>query len=108
MIVVTGEALLDRESVEKLRSLVTNVQLIDGTRGVLSMFSAREPAKGDGLPEPVFPEPLPQGSDYHKLVERALSNDIIHGRLLSGDGRLALVVLSLEPPRWTAADSRKS
>jgi uncharacterized protein len=40
MIVVTGDTVLDRESVEKLRSLVTDVQLIDGTRGVLSMFSA--------------------------------------------------------------------
>ena len=49
MIVVTGDTLLDRESVEKLCSLVTDVQLIDGTRGVLSMFSAREPAEGGGL-----------------------------------------------------------
>jgi len=46
MIVVTGATLLDRESVEKLRSLVTDVQLIEGTRGVLSMFSARQPAGG--------------------------------------------------------------
>ena len=70
MIVVTGDTLLDRESVEKLCSLVTDVQLIDGTRGVLSMFSARQPAPGGGLPEPIFSEPLPQGSDYHQLVER--------------------------------------
>ena len=34
---------------------------------------------------------------YHQLVERALNNDIIHGRLLSADGRLALIILSLEP-----------
>ena len=61
------------------------------------MFSARQPAPGGGLPEPVFCEPLPQGSAYHELVERALNNDIIHGRLLSADGRLALIVLSLEP-----------
>ena len=90
MIVVTGDNLHDRDSVEKLRSLVTDVQLIEGTRGVLSMFSARKPAPEGGLSEPVFPEPLPQGSDYHELVERALNNDIIHGRLLSTDGRLAL------------------
>ena len=97
MIVVTGSSLLDRDSVERLRSLVTDVQLIEGTRGVLSMFSARLPAQAGGLPEPVFPEPLPQGSAYHELVERALNNGVIRGRLLSADGRLALVVLSLEP-----------
>jgi hypothetical protein len=33
----TGSA--SRESVEKMRSLVTDVQLIDGTRGVLSMLN---------------------------------------------------------------------
>ena len=49
------------------------------------------------MPQPIFPEPLPQGSAYHELVERALNNGIIHGRLLSADGRLALIVLSLEP-----------
>ena len=49
MIVVTGDTLLDRESVEKLPSLVTDVRPIDGTRGVLSMFSARGPAEGGGL-----------------------------------------------------------
>ena len=97
MIVLTGNSLLDHKSVEKLRSLVIDVQLIEGTRGALSMFSARQPAPGGGLPEPVFSEPLPQGSAYHELVERALNNDIIHGRLLSADGQLALIVLSLEP-----------
>ena len=90
MIVVTGDNLLDRDSVEKLRLLVTDLQLIEGTRGVLSIFSARQPAPEGALPEPVFSEPLPQGSDYHQLVERALHKCIIHGRLLATDGRLAL------------------
>jgi uncharacterized protein len=64
-----------------------------------SSFHSESPAfnpKGD-LPEPVFSEPLPKGSDCHQLVERAPNNDIIHGRLLSTDGRLALMVLWLEP-----------
>jgi uncharacterized protein len=90
---VTGDNLVDRDLVEKLRSLVAEVQLIEGTRGVLSIFSARQPVAEGGLPELVFFEPLPQGSDYHQLVERTLINDIIHGGLLSTDGRLALMVL---------------
>jgi uncharacterized protein len=106
MIVVTGDV-LSRNSVEQLRSLVTDVQLIEGTRGALSMFSARQPAPLGGLPEPIFPEPLPQGSAYHELVERALNNDIIHGRLLSADGRLALVILSLDPTAVDGGGSKK-
>jgi predicted RND superfamily exporter protein len=96
LIVLSGQTLLARESVEKLRSLVTDVQLIDGTRGVLSMFSAREPAPEGGLPSPLFPEPLPEGSAYRALVDRVKGNEIIRGKLLSDDGRLAVAILSLE------------
>jgi uncharacterized protein len=97
LIVLSGETLLARESVEKLGSLVTDVQLIEGTRGVLSMFSARQPAPEGGLPEPLFPDPLPEGSAYHALMDRVKDNPIIRGKLLSDDGRLAVAILSLEP-----------
>jgi predicted RND superfamily exporter protein len=97
LIVVSGHSLLARESVEKLRGFVTDAQLIDGTRGVLSMFSAREPAPEGAMPESLFPEPLPEGSAYDGLVGRVKSNEIIRGKLLSDDGRLAVVILSIEP-----------
>jgi uncharacterized protein len=97
MVVVSGNKLLERESVEKLRSLVTDLQLIDGARGAISMFSAREPSPNGGLPAPLFPDHLPQGADYHQLIERVTSNQLIRGKLLSDDGRLALIVISLDP-----------
>jgi predicted RND superfamily exporter protein len=97
LVVVSGQSLLTRESVEKLGSLVTDLQLVDGARGALSMFSARQPAPQGGLPEPLFPDLLPDGSAYDALIDRVKSNEIIRGRLLSDDGRLALVILSLEP-----------
>ena len=97
LIVLSGQTLLARELVDKLGSLVTDVQLIDGTRGVLSMFSARQPAPEGGLPEPLFPDPLPEGSAYHALMDRVKDNPIIRGKLLSDDGRLAVAILSLEP-----------
>src|SRR6202023_2009873 len=49
LIVVEGKNLLERGSIEKLRDLVTDLQLIDGTRGIISMFSARQPPQGDAL-----------------------------------------------------------
>ena len=97
LVVISGGRLLERESVEKLRSLVTDLQLIDGTRGAISMFSAREPSPNRGLPAPLFPDDLPQGADYQRLIERVTSNELIRGKLLSDDGRLALIVLSLDP-----------
>ena len=42
LVVVEGKTLLARENLEKLRNMVTDLQLIDGTRGLISLFSARQ------------------------------------------------------------------
>jgi predicted RND superfamily exporter protein len=97
LVVVEGKSLLARDSIEKLRSLVTDLQLVDGALGIISLFSARQPSETGGIPTPLFPEQLPQSPEYEKLVQRAMSNDLIRGKLLSDDGTLALIVLSLEP-----------
>ena len=59
LVVVEGKTLLERGSLEGLRNLVTDLQLIEGTRGLISLFSARQPPEPGRLPEPLFPEPLP-------------------------------------------------
>jgi uncharacterized protein len=97
LIVIEGDVLA-RESLEKLRDMAIDLQLVDGTRGIISLFSAREaPPPGGGIPPPLFPETLPTGADYDELVQRVMSNDIIRGKLISGDGKLALFVLALDP-----------
>jgi hypothetical protein len=97
LIVIEGDALFERSSLEKLRDLAVDLQLIDGTRGLISMFSAREPPAGGQIPPPLFPTPLPQGADYQALVKKVMANEIIRGKLLSEDGKLTLMVLALEP-----------
>jgi predicted RND superfamily exporter protein len=97
LVVIEGKTLLARESVQKFRDLVTELQLIDGVRGLISMFSARQPPESGKLPAPLFPEELPEGAEYDQLVKQVLSNEIIRGKLLSEDGTLALVVLALDP-----------
>ena len=97
LVVVEGKNLMARESIEKLRDLVTDLQLVDSVRGLISLFSARQPPEEGKLPAPVFPETLPTGPEYDALVQKVLSNEIIRGKLLSEDGTLALVVLSLDP-----------
>jgi len=97
LVVVEGKTLLARENLEKLRDLVTDLQLVDGTRGLISLFSARQaPARGR-LPAALFPSELPEGAAYDQFVETVKNNEIIRGKLLSEDGTLALIVLSLEP-----------
>src|ERR1700688_227882 len=97
LVVVEGKTLLKRENLEKLRDLVTDLQLVEGTRGIISLFSARQPPQGNQLPAPLFPEKLPEGAEYEKLVQRVMSNEIIRGKLLSEDGELALIVLAPDP-----------
>lgn len=98
LVVVEGNV-LDRGSLEALRNLATDLQLIDGTKSIISLFSARQPPENGGIPEPLFPEELPtDDAQYKALTDRALNNDIIRGKLLSEDGTLALVVLALDPP----------
>jgi predicted RND superfamily exporter protein len=97
LVVVEGKTLLDRGNLEKLRDTVTDLQLVDGVRGLISLFSARQAPAPGKLPAALFPSELPQGADYAKFIETVKSNEIIRGKLLSDDGTLALVVLSLEP-----------
>jgi uncharacterized protein len=97
LVVVEGKMLLSRPNLEKLRDLVTDLQLVEGTRGIISLFSARQAPAPGKLPAALFPAELPEGGDYDKFIETVETNEIIRGKLLSEDGTLALIVLSLEP-----------
>jgi predicted RND superfamily exporter protein len=97
LVVVEGKTLLSRPNLEKLRDLVTDIQLVEGTRGIISLFSARQAPAPGKLPAALFPSELPEGAEYAKFIETVKTNEIIRGKLLSEDGTLALIVLSLEP-----------
>jgi len=97
LIVIEGDKLLERSSLEKLRELAIELQLIDGTRGLISIFAAREPPKDGHIPPPLFPNPLPNGAEYQALIQRVMANEIIRDKMLSPDGKLTLMVLALEP-----------
>src|ERR1700744_1734336 len=97
LVVVEGKTLLARENLEKLRDFITDMQLVEGTRGLISLFSARQAPAPGKFPAALFPGELPQGADYDKFIETVKSNELIRGKLLSEDGTLALIVLSLEP-----------
>jgi uncharacterized protein len=114
LVVVEGKTLLARDNLEKLRDFVTDLQLVDGTRGLVSLFSARQAPAPGKLPAALFPSDLPEGAAYDKFIQTVKSNEIIRGKLLSDDGTLALIVLSLDPKvvasnklSTTVADIRK-
>lgn len=97
LVVVEGKNLLARENLEKLRDTVTDMQLVEGVRGLISLFSARQAPAPGKLPAALFPSELPEGAAYDQFIETVKTNEIIRGKLLSEDGTLALIVLSLDP-----------
>ncbi|MDH6259475.1 MMPL family transporter [Bradyrhizobium sp. BR13661] len=97
LVVAEGQKLLARNNLEKLRDFVTDLQLVEGTRGLVSLFSARQAPAPGKLPAALFPSELPEGAAYDQFIETVKNNEIIRGKLLSEDGTLALIVLSLDP-----------
>src|SRR5579871_845752 len=97
LVVIEGDTLLERNSIAHLREIATNLQLIDGTRGIISLFSARDAPSDGNIPPPLFPQTLPTGAEYKALTDRVMSNELIRGKLISDDGKLALFVLALDP-----------
>ncbi len=96
LIVVSGDNLLERNSVDALRELIINLQFVDGMAGEVSLFSAREAPEPGKIPDPVFPAELPKGDAYQQLIDKVRNNEIIKGKLLSDDGTLTLVLLALD------------
>ncbi len=108
LVVVEGKNLLARNNLEKLRDFVTDLQLVEGTRGLVSLFSARQAPAPGKLPAALFPGELPEGAAYDKFIETVKNNEIIRGKLLSEDGTLALIVLSLDPKVVASNDLTKT
>src|SRR6201986_1303188 len=77
LVVIEGKTLLRRDNLEKLRDLVTDLQLVDGPRGLISLFSARQAPAPGKLPAALFPAELPKGAEYDKFVETVKANEII-------------------------------
>ena len=109
LVVVTAKDLLARDNVQKIRDLVTDLQLVEGERDILSMFSARVPPdKGQTIPPALFPEPLPPGGpEYDTVIQKVRANELISGKLISPDGTLALIVLALQPAVASSAKSSR-
>src|SRR5436853_4192901 len=59
LVVVEGKTLLARENLEKLRDMVTDLQLVDGVRGLVSLFSGRRAAEPGKLPAAPLTRTLP-------------------------------------------------
>lgn len=96
LIVASGPGLLSREGLTAFREATIDLQLADGVNGLVSMMSARDKPDATGYAPPIVPDELPEDdAALGDLVARLRSNDIVKGKFLSDDGRLAMIVVSL-------------
>ncbi|VAW11474.1 hypothetical protein MNBD_ALPHA09-718 [hydrothermal vent metagenome] len=94
---VSGDRLTSRQGLETLRDIHLDLQFVEGVTGTVSPFSARRPPVGDAFPAPLFPPDLPQGKALDALVAELQSNPLLGNKVLSADGKSALVMVFLDP-----------
>ena len=96
LVVVEGPDLLKRRQLKTFTELTTELQLIDGVSGLVSMVSARGAPDASGYAAPIVPDDLPEGPAYDEIIKTLRANDIVKGKFLSDDGQLALIIVALD------------
>jgi len=97
LVVVEGKDLLQRNQLEAFGGLTTELQLVDGVSGLVSMLSARGTPDETGYAPPLVPDEMPEdGPAYDAMLAAVKTNDIVKGKFLSDDGELALIVIALD------------
>ena len=96
LVVLEHEDLLSPKRLERMRDLVLELEFVEGNGGVISIFSGREPPGKADIPPPLIPETLPRGKAFEALRQRILHDKIVGGKMVSKDGTLALIVMSLK------------
>ena len=99
-VAVEGKDLMKPELLEQIRALHLELQFVEATDGIVSIFSMRESPDEEGYPPPMFPAELPTGAEFDALVKKANEHPLIGGKLLSvpdETGQLTLLIISLKP-----------
>ena len=91
LVVVEGPDLLKRKQLEAFAGLTTELQLVDGVSGLVSMLSARGKPDASGYAAPLVPDELPEDGpglrrdDRGAQVERHRQRQIPLRRRPAGD-----------------------
>lgn len=105
-VVIEGEDLFTPERLTAMRDFALDLRLIEGVAGAVSMFSARTAPASDGSTSDIFPL-ITADRDMAALRAEAASNPLIRGKLLSDDGKLALVLVTLDETATGLTDTRR-
>lgn len=95
--VIEGDNLLTRKGLEAFANTAIDLQLANGVDGLVSMLSARGKPDETGYAAPIVPDELPtDATEFTTIIKNLRENEIVRGKFLSDDGRLALIVMALD------------
>ncbi len=97
LVVLEADDLLTNKRLEALRTLTIGLNFVDSSNGLISLFSAQRLPDKVGKVLPLVPANIPEGYALEKLKRDILKNEVVGGKLISGDGTLALIVMALNP-----------
>ncbi|MCA9184214.1 MAG: MMPL family transporter [Planctomycetales bacterium] len=95
VLVVESDRFFTAEGAQALRHVVAELEALDFVRNVMWMDRIPE-LNLFGLPEPLFPRTEASAQRYADTREKARRNPLIHGQLLSADGRTTLLLVSFD------------
>ncbi len=95
MILAEASDLITPQRLEKLRDLHIELRFLEEVQSVTSLFSARQRPDSEGNANPLLPDDLSEVANWAELKQELFAHPIIKNRLISADGRMALLVIGL-------------
>ena len=97
ILVVEGEDLLTRPSIEVLRDITERVESVDGIQAVYSMLDLRARRRVGRYLLPLFPFSDAPDDRFERARTEALSHPFVLGHFLSDNQKTALVIVQFAP-----------
>ncbi len=95
LVLVEGKSLFDPKTLDALRGLHLDLELLDNVTRVVSIFSARHPPVGtNDTGRTVIPRTLDETTDVPQLREEIRSHPVVKDKLISKDGDALIFVVT--------------
>lgn len=97
VLVVEGDDLLTRPSIEALRDITERAETVDGIKAVYSMLDMRAQRRVGRYLLPLFPSSDAPDDRFQRVRREALDHPLVLGHFLSDDLKSALVIVQFGP-----------
>lgn len=108
LLVVEGDNIFTPKTLNALRFLHLDLGLEDDVKYVLTIFSARKPPDVQGNAESIFPPEINAQTDMDELRRRVTAHPLVSGKLVSDDGKMAMIVVALKDKKRSVGELNKA